>query len=143
MNQRGFTLSELVVTISILAILFAIALPATREWRERAGNKGAARQMLTWLRQARSEAVTDSQTKQVTLDLTAKTFTGFNGIVVDLPTAVVEARRLTTADWQGTGSFPLTFFPKGSCSDTLFIRIENDDNLVIRLESTATGLARM
>jgi len=143
MNQRGFTLIELVVTISIMAILFAIALPATQNWRERAANKEAARQMLTWLRHARSEAVTDSQIKQVTLNLTAKTYTNYNGTALDLPADVVEARSLTTAAWQGTGSFTITFFPKGSCSDTLFIRIENDDNLVIRLDSTATGLARM
>lgn len=143
MNQRGFTVVELVVTIAIMAILFAIALPATQSWRESAANKEAARELLTWYRQARSEAVTESQLYTVTLNLTDHTFTGYDGSVVDLPHDTIQARYLTTDAWGNSGSYNVTFFPKGSCSTTLYIRINNDSNLEIRLDATATGLARM
>ncbi|WP_316346863.1 prepilin-type N-terminal cleavage/methylation domain-containing protein [Desulfuromonas acetoxidans] len=142
MNQRGFTLVELLVTIAIFGILLGFAIPATKGWRENAADKEVAREILTWYRQARSEAVTNSQLYTVTLNLDTQTLTHFNGDVMDLSRADIEAH--TAAEvWKTSGLYSVTFYPKGSCSIPLFIRVNKKDALTIRLDSTATGLARM
>ena len=61
MNQiqasKGFTLIELMVTISVMAILLAIAIPSFNEFRQRAALRGAADQIVTFWGDARFEAL--------------------------------------------------------------------------------------
>ena len=74
MNNRGFTLMELVVTVALLAIMMAIALPATSGWRKSAQYKEAAREVVSVLRRARSIAVRQNQSTAVTIDLTNRKY---------------------------------------------------------------------
>lgn len=58
---RGFTLIELMVTISVMAILLAIAIPSFNEFRQRAAIRGAADQVTTFWGDARFEALRRNQ----------------------------------------------------------------------------------
>ena len=55
--SRGFTLIELMVTISVMAILLAIAVPSFNEFRQRAALRGAADQIVTVWGDSRFEAL--------------------------------------------------------------------------------------
>ncbi|MGH8107156.1 MAG: pilus assembly FimT family protein [Arenimonas sp.] len=59
--QSGFTLIELVVTVSVLAILLVIAIPSFNEFRDRAALRGAADQVVGFWGDARFEALRRNQ----------------------------------------------------------------------------------
>jgi prepilin-type N-terminal cleavage/methylation domain-containing protein len=143
MNNRGFTLMELVVTVTLLAILMAIALPASSVWRQNAQHKETAREVLSVLRRARSTAVQRNQSTTVTFDLTSRTYS-LGGVEDNLAKNVkVEARESEDDSWEQSGTATITFRPQGTADDTIFVRINGDDNLQVRVDSIATGLAHM
>lgn len=144
MNKRGFTLIELIIIISIMAILMAIAVPATRSWRDSARNKEVAREVLSLLRHARSQAVTDSQEQTVNIDVGGKQYNINGGANVSLPKQISwEGKEMLNDAWSAAGTYDITFRPQGSCTQTIYLRIQNNDNLIISIPSTATGLARL
>lgn len=144
MNNKGFSLLELIVIVSIMAALIIIAIPATRSWRAAAQDREMAREVLSWLRHARSQSVTDGQNYTVTIDLDNKTYTTYSGEVIDFPLQTAIESKVNIGDaWSSSGNSSVTFRAQGSCTSTLFVRVQQKDNLVIRLDSTATGLARL
>jgi type IV fimbrial biogenesis protein FimT len=56
-TQRGFTMIELMVTVAILAVITAIAVPSLRGFIQRSNAASAANTMLTSFALARSEAI--------------------------------------------------------------------------------------
>ncbi len=143
MNSKGFTFIELLVTVAILSILVALSFPITSTWRASAQNKETAREILSTLRRARSMAVHDNQTKTVSVDLDARTYT-LDGEVLSFSNNVkIEAKVLVTNAWSDSGSFSIAFRPQGSSNKTIFIRVNEDPDLEIVVDSSATGLAHM
>lgn len=61
-SLRGFTLVELMVTISVLAILVALALPSFHDFVAKQRVRNASFQLMAALVQARSQAITQSGT---------------------------------------------------------------------------------
>ena len=57
MDQRGFTLIELVVTLIVLAIIMAIAAPSVADLRDRQALRGTADSLMTAVGLARQEAI--------------------------------------------------------------------------------------
>ena len=57
MRQRGFSLVELMVTVSVLGILMLSALPSLRTWLDNTRIRNAADALQDGLQQARAEAV--------------------------------------------------------------------------------------
>ena len=53
----GFTLTELMVTVSVMGILMALGLPAMAEWMANSRIRSASESVLTGLQLARSEAI--------------------------------------------------------------------------------------
>lgn len=68
-RQRGFTLVELMVSVALLALLLASAVPSFRGWISNAQVRTASDALQTGVRQAQSEALRRSQ--QVVLFRTA------------------------------------------------------------------------
>ena len=143
MNKRGFTLVEVIVVMAVLAIMLAISAPSLIDWRQNAKIKEVARDILSGLRQARSMAVTENQNIEVKInpvtyqlkfnDVVQKTFP--DNIKLEV---AEEAEALTSAAEKST-----IFEPQGSCNKLLKVRVNEDPSLEIKIESKATGLARL
>ena len=87
-KTRGFTLIELIVTVSIVAILAALAVPSFTSLFARKRVEGLASELVTDLQYARSEAVQRNTLVQVTL--------GTNCYVIHaLPTSAIIASNRT------------------------------------------------
>lgn len=67
-SSKGFTLTEVVVVIGLMAILTAIALPPFVEWRQNFNYKQSANEIATSLKSAKSKAITTNQQHRVTLN---------------------------------------------------------------------------
>ena len=144
MNKRGFTLIELIITIGIMAILMAFAAPALVQWRESAQVREVAREILTGLRQARDLAVTSSTTVTAVIDLDNHQLVYGGRTRTLAPQVTLEARVNKDVDpWATTGTKETSFHPQGNASNTLFIRVNGDNSLEVKIEFTASGLARL
>jgi prepilin-type N-terminal cleavage/methylation domain-containing protein len=64
-DQRGMTLVEILVVVAVVAVLFAIALPAVSTHIARQELRGAAREVVEVLRNARSAAVDEGVPRYV------------------------------------------------------------------------------
>lgn len=60
--QRGFTLVEMMVTLALVAIVFAMALPSAGAWIANSRIRNAAESLANGLQQARAEAVRRNRT---------------------------------------------------------------------------------
>jgi general secretion pathway protein H len=73
-GPAGVTLLELLIVLSIMAIIAAVVVPLLGAGVSSTELKSAARQVAAGLRLARSEAVATRQDTRVTLDLEHRTF---------------------------------------------------------------------
>jgi prepilin-type N-terminal cleavage/methylation domain-containing protein len=73
-NNKGFSLIELVIVMSIAAVLMAIASPSMISSMESAEYREASQQALQILRQARSRAVTENLEYQVVFDISENSY---------------------------------------------------------------------
>ncbi|MCD6527608.1 MAG: prepilin-type N-terminal cleavage/methylation domain-containing protein [Desulfuromonas sp.] len=141
-NNQGFTLIELLVAIAIMAIMMAFAAPSMIQWRDNAQIKEVARDVLGGLRQARSLAITDNQQITATIDPDGHQLS-YGTITRELSGNVGLETSADDATWSTTVDGVTIFYPNGSCSAELYIRVNADDNLKVGINSKATGLARM
>lgn len=136
-NKSGFSLIELLVAITVVGILSAIALPSYRSWIDSAKYKEAARRVASLLRQGRSEAVAKNRECQAKFNFETDRYSLARGNLssgsttfVDM--AVSESGFSAGVEIRGEsdcsvnlGEETLQFNPNGS-SDTLDICIMDD-----------------
>ncbi len=84
-NQRGVTLIELMTSVVIIGIIAAMAGPRFSHEMEKMEFRGAARSIVSSLRQARSLAISEKSPYGVVFDNAAGTVTLFKDIVASTP----------------------------------------------------------
>lgn len=70
-RQRGFTLVELLIVVTVLAVVLTLAVPGLFAYNERRRLEGTAEQAAVLLRKARYDAIRRSRQVTVALDSTA------------------------------------------------------------------------
>lgn len=138
-NQSGFTLLELIVVVSIFAVLVGMATPYMGDMIGTSRNKEVARQVLYGLRQARSLAIKENRTVSAAIDLDNHRLT------IDTSDYDLEQGINLAADYDAslvtTGTKTVTFQPQGSSSSELFVRVADQADLTVVLE--LTGVSRL
>jgi prepilin-type N-terminal cleavage/methylation domain-containing protein len=74
-SKSGFTLIELVVTISIFSILAAIAIPGFTKWLPSYNLKSAARDVFSNMQLAKLDAIKSNNSCTVTFDVAGNKYT--------------------------------------------------------------------
>ena len=110
----GVTLLELLIVLSIMAIVAALVLPMFSSGVSTGELKGAARQVAAGLRLARSEALATRQETRVLLDLEHRTFrVERDGRLITLP-RLIELKLFTAqSDLVDDKVGAIRFFPDG------------------------------
>lgn len=78
-RDQGFTMIELLVTISLLGMMMAIAISGWSSWSKASGHSGAAQELQSVMRQTHQRAVTEGRAMCVLFDLPANEYTVFRG----------------------------------------------------------------
>jgi type IV fimbrial biogenesis protein FimT len=108
-RQAGFTLIELIVVVTVLAFLMALALPSYRAWIHNSQIRTAAESILNGLQTARAEAVRSNLMTE--FDLAADS--GWS--IKSMPAgAVIQSR----SGAEGTAKTSLAMQPAGAASIT-------------------------
>ncbi len=66
-NMRGFTLIELMVTLAVLAIILAMAIPSFNDFRQRSALRGASDQFISFWANSRLEALKTNSLVKVSM----------------------------------------------------------------------------
>jgi len=120
-NNTGFTIYELIMTIAIIAILSAVAVPSMIDWRERAKLKGAMENLRADLQWAKSRAIRDQNLVAVVFETnryvinngagaTVRTRQLAAGVVLDLGASTVPA------DPDNMSNLKAEFNSRGRCA---------------------------
>ena len=108
-SNAGFTTAELMVSIAIIAIVSAIAVPNMISWREQAKLRGAFENLRGDLQWAKIRAIRDHDDVSVEFELARYTIKDAGG-------NTIRAREIS-AGVSFSSSFTVTFDRRGRCPD--------------------------
>lgn len=121
-RDGGFTLIEVLVVITLLGVMMAIAVSGFSSWSKASAHSGTAREIQTVLRQAHQRAITEGRAMCVWFDTTANTYTLYRG-ACDVSTKTKIAGPYETGADEVRISSPVFTAPSGaSAGVTYFAR---------------------
>jgi prepilin-type N-terminal cleavage/methylation domain-containing protein len=82
-RDSGFTLIEVLVTITLLGVLMAMAVSGWSSWARASEQSGTARELQSLLRSTHQRAVTEGNAMCVQFDTTANHYTVYRGVCAD------------------------------------------------------------
>lgn len=112
--QQGFTLIEMLVVLTVAALIVGLALPRLTGAEEKATLRTAAREVAAALRNTRSLAMTRGQTQAFVIDTAKGAFRAGLAAPGQLPHGVQLALVTVTADRDSTSQGRIQFFADGS-----------------------------
>jgi len=116
-RMRGFTLLEMMVVLVIAGLLFALTPPLFTGAVSGTRLKGLARDLVTMMRETRSQAIIRNAEQQMYLDTEARHYRAGDNRVLHLPEGVTMTVQPATApDDPAQQQHVLRFFPDGSSS---------------------------
>jgi prepilin-type N-terminal cleavage/methylation domain-containing protein len=119
-NSAGFTLGELMITMSILGILIAIGMPAFTRTLPGLRLTDAARQVATELQHVRMKAIAQGITQQMSFSTTSYTLQRCNGACTNDSGAITLPEGITV-----TASVVPRFQPPGTATSASTITLSN------------------
>lgn len=88
-RDSGFTLIEVLTTISLMGIVMAFAVSGWSSWAQASAHSGAAREIQSAMRQAQQRAVTEGYAACIWFDDAADSYTVYRGRCSDTGKMVV------------------------------------------------------
>ena len=82
-RDGGFSMIELLVTVSLLVIMMTIAISGWTSWAKASSQSGAARELLSVMRQAQVRAVTEGRAICVAFRVVENDYTVYRGACDD------------------------------------------------------------
>ncbi|HYU11927.1 MAG TPA: GspH/FimT family pseudopilin [Stellaceae bacterium] len=113
-REAGFTLLELIVTLSILGLALALIVGFKPPWSGGLGLRGTAAELASGLRLARSEAILRNQSVAFELDLAGHRYRVGSGTVRQLPRQLKLALLTITGEQRDVAQGDIRFNPDGS-----------------------------
>lgn len=112
--QRGFTLLEMLLAISIVVLILGVSAPATMRMYESVRYQGAVREVMTMLVSGRYSAISGGEARDVIIDPRTKELK-LNNTVKALPGSV-ELTVVSARELNQDGAGVIRFYPDGSSS---------------------------
>ena len=144
-NRKGFTLTELTVTLSILGIMTAISVPSYFSWLPRHRLQTSARQIYDDLNLAKIRAVKDNTYARITFNTANETYTVFldlnnDGVQNDGPTTIIRNNASLENGVDITAANTCGFNNRGmSTTGAPQISLTNPTNIIMRINVTTAG----
>jgi general secretion pathway protein H len=113
-REAGFTLLELIVTLTILGLALALIVGYKPPWSSGLGLRGTAAELASGLRLARSEAILRNQSIAFEIDLAGHRYRVGGGAVRQLPTQLKLALLTVTGEQHYAAQGDIRFNPDGS-----------------------------
>jgi len=148
-NRKGFTLTEVVVTLSILAVMTAISLPSYISWLPRHKLQTSARQIYDDLNLAKIRAVKDNTVARITFNAGTDNYTVFldnnlNGLPDDGASTILRNNATLENSVDITAANTCGFNNRGlrTTAQTQVVRLTNPTNIIMRIDvNTAGGIS--
>jgi general secretion pathway protein H len=109
-RQGGFTLLELLVVLTVMALMYALAAPRLGAGLPGVSARGAARDLVAVLQEGRSLALTEQRQVEVAID------SGARSLQLDGRPQPLRGKAEIHASDTGAEPFAIHFYPDGSSS---------------------------
>jgi len=142
MNKQGFTLIEVMIVLGMISILMGFAAPSLHKWRSEAAVNRVAIDIMAGLRRARSQAISEGSTVTVTVSPGSHKLS-VGATDISLSDKINFEAKINTGDSYAGADISIDFYPNGSCESTLYVQVNNDPNLCVKIDSRISGLSRI